>query len=100
MADPERWIAQLNEVIANYLAVSQQAGGTARFTLVINRLEAAIDRIAGPGSTYARQLIAYRDRPVISKVYDVYRIATALRDDLRAGGMVYILVRRCTCRHL
>lgn len=80
MADVEKIVAQLDELIALY-------GGTPADsrTLVVNRLEAAIDRIAGPGSTYIRQLDLLRRASTNAKGYRVWKIAEALRDDLKAG---------------
>ncbi|MFE8950619.1 hypothetical protein [Streptomyces sp. NPDC007856] len=80
MADTDKMVAQLDELIALY-------GGTPadNRTLVVNRLEAAIDRIAEPGSTYIRQLDLLRRASTTVKGYRVWKIAEALRDDLKAG---------------
>ncbi|MEU9379735.1 hypothetical protein AB0D38_01455 [Streptomyces sp. NPDC048279] len=80
MAEVEKMVAQLDELIALY-------GGTPADsrTLVVNRLEAAIDRIARPGSTYIRQLDLLRRASTNVKGYRVWKIAEALRDDLKAG---------------
>jgi hypothetical protein len=53
--------------------------------IVCNRLEAAIDRIALPGTVYSDQLAHFRDKVLEEKFEDVYSIAVALRDDLKAG---------------
>lgn len=80
MAEVEKMVAQLDELIALY-------GGTPADsrTLVVNRLEAAIDRIARPGSTYIHQLDLLRRASTNVKGYRVWKIAEALRDDLKAG---------------
>ena len=49
------------------------------------RLEAALDRIALPGTIYSVQLADLRTEVLEIKFDEVYSIAVALRDDLKAG---------------
>lgn len=86
LTDTEKMVAQLDELIALY-------GGTATNdrTLVVNRLEAAIDRIATPGSTYIRQLDLLRRGSIAAKGYRVWKIAEALREDIQSGWTESVL---------
>ncbi|MFC9196302.1 hypothetical protein ACFT07_19930 [Streptomyces arboris] len=57
-----------------------------RAKLLASRLESAIDRLAVPGSSYAKQLEVHRKEKRTSvKIRDVYSVALGLRDDLKAG---------------
>ncbi|MFF4300483.1 hypothetical protein [Streptomyces sp. NPDC001601] len=90
LAEIEKLIAQLDELIDQYKAgrdsSSPGGGSPPSFALLVHRLEAAIDRIAAPGSTYVKQLDLYRNiKTPRNKIYAVYTIATGLRDDLKAG---------------
>lgn len=96
MADIEKMAAQLDETIS--IATTTLDEGWAddfkaqRLAQVAcNRLEAAIDRIALPGSTYAKQLAYVRDEPLADKFDEVYSIAVALRDDLKAGWIASVV---------
>ncbi|MFF5307222.1 hypothetical protein ACFY5F_48515 [Streptomyces sp. NPDC013161] len=80
--DVEKMVAQLDELIAQYQDV---AGAKQGLTLIVNRLEAAIDRLAMPGSTYIRQLDAQRKWSTGTKAFEVWKIAEALREDLKSG---------------
>lgn len=83
MADVEKMVAQLDELIGQYEEVAAKKQGS--LSLVVNRLEAAIDRIATPGSTYVRQLDNRRNAANNFKAFDVYTIAKGLRGDLKSG---------------
>jgi len=80
--------AQLDELIAQYQEAAKTNQGLA---LIVNRLEAAIDRIATPGSTYIRQLDAQRERPANNKAFAVWKIAEGLRDDIKSGWTQSVL---------
>ncbi|MFF5891244.1 hypothetical protein ACFY72_21055 [Streptomyces globisporus] len=78
-----KMVEQLDKLIEQYGASAEKKAG---MQLAVNRLEAAIDRIALPGSTYVRQLDIVRSAFHSSnKAYVVSQIAQALRDDLDAG---------------
>ncbi|MGW1334540.1 hypothetical protein ACWD7B_09690 [Streptomyces rubiginosohelvolus] len=80
--DISKMVEQLDKLLTQYKEVAAKSSGV---ELVVNRLEAAIDRIALPGSTYVRQLDSIREDPFDFKSYSVSQIARALRDDLRDG---------------
>lgn len=82
MKDVEKMAAQLDELIGQYQEAAETGQG---LMLVVNRLEAAIDRLATPGSTYIRQLDAQRKWPTNSKAFKVCKIAEALREDIKSG---------------
>jgi hypothetical protein len=94
MANIEKMVAQLDELLTQYEASTQDEidEGHATFALIVYRLEAAIDRIALPGSTYIKQLDLCRGyKNVAYKAYPVYITARALRDDLKAGWVESIV---------
>ncbi|MFE1887229.1 hypothetical protein [Streptomyces microflavus] len=84
-------VAQLDELIDQYQELirppcPEGVLASDRAKLLVSRLESAIDRLAVPGSSYAKQLALHREQKRTSlKIRDVYSIALGLRDDLRAG---------------
>jgi hypothetical protein len=86
LTDTEKIVAQLDELIALYVGTAAD-----NRTLVVNRLEAAIDRIATPGSTYIRQLDLVRRGSTSAKGYRVWKIAEALREDIKSGWTQSVL---------
>lgn len=80
--DISKMVEQLDKLLAQYKEVVAKRSG---LELAVNRLEAAIDRIALPGSTYIKQLDALRGFSTSSKASSVSQVAQALRDDLSDG---------------
>lgn len=91
MTDIEKMVAQLDELLGQYEDFirpprPEGADGSNQARLLVSRLEAAIDRIALPSSSYVRQLELHRgEKRIKYKIHDVYSIAVGLRDDLKAG---------------
>ena len=99
MADIEKTAAQLDELISQTAQLlkrtnrgRQAPAGAVELDIrddtglvLCNRLEAAIDRIALPGSSYAGQVNLHRADPVGYKLWQMYGIAHGLRDDLKSG---------------
>ncbi|GAA0473988.1 hypothetical protein [Streptomyces olivaceiscleroticus] len=90
MIDIDKMVEQLDVLIAEYqrLIGTREEGVLAsdRAKLLASRLEAAIDRLAVPGSSYVQQLAPYRnEKRVKYKIREIYSIALGLRDDLKAG---------------
>ncbi|MEU5038033.1 hypothetical protein AB0G48_28265 [Streptomyces rubiginosohelvolus] len=81
--DIKQMVEQLDKLIEQR-RVAVERGGTG-LQLAVYRLEAAIDRIALPGSTYVRQLDGLRKVSHTGKSHSVSQIAQALRDDLNDG---------------
>ncbi|MFF2534490.1 hypothetical protein [Streptomyces cyaneofuscatus] len=80
--DISKMVEQLDKLLAQYKEGAAKRSG---LELAVNRLEAAIDRIALPGSTYIKQLDALRGFSTSSKASSVSQVAQALRDDLSDG---------------
>ncbi|WP_329138149.1 hypothetical protein [Streptomyces sp. NBC_00670] len=91
MADIEKMVAQLDELIGQYEEFirpprAEGADSSNQARLLVSRLESAIDRLALPGSSYVKQLDLHRsEKRTRYKIHDVYSIALGLRDDLKAG---------------
>ncbi|QCW79128.1 hypothetical protein EQG64_22590 [Streptomyces sp. S6] len=90
MEDVRELAAQLDELIVIAEKVidgdwenEPKANRQARISC--NRLEAAIDRIAPPDTIYTAQLDEFRSELLEEKFDEVYSLAVALRDDLKAG---------------
>lgn len=88
--DVARMMAQLDELIAEYREmISTRTEGVLasdRAKLLVSRLEAAIDRLAPPSSSYVRQLDVYREQKRTSlKIREVFSIALGLHHDLASG---------------
>ncbi|MGW3931337.1 hypothetical protein ACWECC_25005 [Streptomyces microflavus] len=80
--DISKMVEQLDKLDEQYKAAASKGEGR---EVAINRLEAAIDRIALPGSTYVRQLDLWRGMSISNKAYNVSQVAQALRHDLSDG---------------
>ncbi|MBK3648012.1 hypothetical protein, partial [Streptomyces sp. MBT33] len=89
MADIEKMVGQLDELIERYKELAKKMdfdeGPTPSFGFIANRLEAAIERIALPGSAYIHQLNKYRFDRSSGRARRLYQVAVGLRDDLKAG---------------
>ncbi|MET7438831.1 hypothetical protein ACFYQQ_09725 [Streptomyces sp. NPDC005496] len=91
MAKLEYLLKQLDTLLpeCDYLLSSdtwltdEKVGAQAR--VYSNRLEAVIERICLPESTYRKQLDLYRSMHLRHKFADIHAVATALREDLHAG---------------
>jgi hypothetical protein len=59
--------------------------------ILATRLEAALDRITPPGSTYARAVDSVRAKPWHLKVHTLRAIAGALCEDIRAGWLTSVV---------
>lgn len=84
-------VIQLEQLLVEYYQLAPQSRHSDLSDLpaghvLARRLQSAIERIAIPGSSYARQVERYRANPV-AFVTDLVAIATALRDDLRSGWL-------------
>ncbi|WP_430478112.1 hypothetical protein ACQZM9_08095 [Streptomyces sp. P11-1] len=80
--DISKMVEQLDKLDEQYEAAASKGEGR---EVAINRLEAAIDRIALPRSTYVRQLDLWRGMSINTKAYNVSQVARALRHDLSDG---------------
>ena len=60
-------------------------GARRQARIACNRLEAALERMALPGTIYSAQLAELRGEVLEIKFDDIYSLAVALRDDLKAG---------------
>lgn len=88
MVSSEIAIEQLDVLLNQYEEARQgdHSGGKVRDDVLANRLIAAIERLTLSGSAYARQVNNYRGNPG-AFTRELYAIASALRDDLRAGWL-------------
>jgi hypothetical protein len=59
--------------------------------ILANRLEAALGRLASPGSTYARAVESVRTRSWHGKIHALREIAGALREDIAAGWLTSVV---------
>lgn len=59
--------------------------------ILANRLEAALDRLAPAGSTYARAVDSARTGPWHRKINTLREIAGALREDIAAGWLTSVI---------
>lgn len=90
MEDLRELAAQLDELIVIAEKVIDDDWGNEpranrQARISCNRLEAAIDRIAPPNTLYTDRLDEFRSELLEEKFDEVYSIAVALRDDLKAG---------------
>ncbi|MFF5307220.1 hypothetical protein ACFY5F_48505 [Streptomyces sp. NPDC013161] len=91
MEDLEKLATQLDEliVVAEKVIDDDWGQGNPRANrqarISCNRLEAAIDRIAPPDTLYTDRLAEFRSELLEEKFDEVYSLAVALRDDLKAG---------------
>jgi hypothetical protein len=87
--DTKEMVAQLDSLIGRYRelvkSIDLEDGSTPSFGIIANRLEAAIDRIASPTSSYLFQLNKYRNDPSSARARRIYQVAVALRDDIKEG---------------
>ncbi len=91
MIDADEMIKQIDALLADY----EQAVTTARSRdrslgkhdtyVLINRFQAAIDRLTPPTSAYARQSQHVLDNPAHIRLPHLVGILTALREDMNAG---------------
>lgn len=63
----------------------------ARGRTVATRMEAAIERIALPGSSYLRTLSQHADQPLLDRLPNALGVAVALRDDITAGWVTSVV---------
>ncbi|MEU1307257.1 hypothetical protein [Streptomyces shenzhenensis] len=97
MAKLEHLLKQLDTLLpeCDYLLsndkwlTDDKVGAQAR--VYCNRLEAVIERICLPESTYLKQLDLYRSLQLRHKFMDIHAVATALRDDLHAGWIDFVV---------
>ena len=87
----EKAAAQLEQLLNEYseLAPKSQYDDLSDLSegrVLANRLLATIRRLTLPGSSYAKQVEGYSRSPV-TYTKDLVGVATALRDDLRAGWL-------------
>ncbi|MFJ2749783.1 hypothetical protein [Streptomyces sp. NPDC087297] len=92
----DKMVEQLDVLIAEYKDLIAERSDTAlasdRAKLLASRLEAAIDRLAVPGSSYVQQLDLYRaEKRVRFKIREIQSIALGLRDDLKAGWTTSVM---------
>jgi hypothetical protein len=91
LADIEKMVKQLDALLpeCDYLLSNDkwqmQDSEEKQARVFCSRLESMIERIALPGSSYVKQLEQHRTKPLTYKFPEIHSIATALRDDLRAG---------------
>ncbi|MEU5046846.1 hypothetical protein [Streptomyces griseorubiginosus] len=90
MLDTAKMVEQLDVLIGEYQEMlrtrTEGMLWSDRAKHLSSRLESAIDRLAAPGSSYARQLDLHRgDKRSSNKIREIYSIALGLRDDLKAG---------------
>ena len=90
MLDTSKIVEQLDVLIGEYQEMlrtrTEGVLSSDRAKLLASRLESAIDRLAVPGSSYARQLDLHRgDKRTSNRIREVYSITLGLRDDLNAG---------------
>jgi hypothetical protein len=104
MQDLESMVFQLDDLIVIADKVIDEdwsddnPRGNRLARIACNRLEAAINRIAPTGTLYVARLDEWQNEVLEMKFEDVYSIAVALRDDLKAGwvGSVVELVHADT----
>lgn len=83
-------VAQLDELLLGFdpwgRDHSDKRSWIERQSLTVHRLEAAIERIATPGSVYVKQLSKYLDESDVElKAPHVFAIASGLRQDMNEG---------------
>ena len=84
-------IAQLEVLLNEFATLASKSRETDMSDLGIERrvlearIQAAIERFSSPGSVYARDAAQADKR--YSKIHELAGIATALRDDLKAGWL-------------
>ncbi|MFF5146962.1 hypothetical protein ACFY6U_45865 [Streptomyces sp. NPDC013157] len=97
MASVDKVVEQLNFLIKasdNYIKDdSWSLGGSTESDPIVlsNRLEAAIERAARPGSIYMKQLQAARGKVQPYRLRELRIVALGLRDDLTAGWVESVL---------
>ena len=93
MVDSTKFLGQLDSLLQEYqhLRARSQYDDLSDLEadagVLANRLQAAIDRIAQPGSAYLKRADAKRNEPYYVRTLELYAIATALRDDLQEGWL-------------
>ncbi|MFJ2008840.1 hypothetical protein ACIQJ8_04905 [Streptomyces globisporus] len=91
MADISKLANQLDLLIKEASQITlrddwtYRASEAARGRILSNRLEAAIERIALPGSAYVEQLNQHRTKPLAYKLDELIAIADGLHADIAAG---------------
>lgn len=91
MDNLQKMIEQLDTLLAEYDKLAQRSQQhdlsdlPAESQVLVNRLQAAIDRFTVPAHTYARQADLCRADHAHIKLPKLLGIAAALRDDLKAG---------------
>lgn len=91
MKDIKLMVGQLDGLIKTYEELAGRSKYDdlsdlkAEIRVLANRFESTIDRLALPGSTYAKQVDLQRAEPVHMKVHELYGVAVGLRDDLNDG---------------
>ncbi|MDX2404916.1 hypothetical protein NJO91_17570 [Streptomyces microflavus] len=86
-----KMLEQLDKLIADGLSILHESEWHVNFAraqharVLTNRLEAAVERVALPGSVYIQQLDQHRTKPLLYKMEEVLSVAVGLRDDLSDG---------------
>jgi hypothetical protein len=97
MATTDEALKQIDLLIGEFDALKARARRSdmsdlkPQSPILANRLEAALDRLAPAGSTYARTVDAARARPWHLKINTLREIAGALREDIAAGWLTSVL---------
>lgn len=91
MIAAERAIAQLEQLLNEYVDLApksqhQDLSDLSEGHVLANRLQAALERLAPPGSSYSKQVVRYSANPV-AFMKELLHVAAALRGDLKSGWL-------------
>jgi hypothetical protein len=95
MNAPERAIEQLNQLISEYRELAPKSrhddlSDLDEGRIFANRLQAALERLAPPGTSYASRAARFGANPV-AFTRDLVYVAIALRDDLKDGWLESVI---------